>query len=153
MVASAWLIHALSWFIPVVKLGGAHSDIFSPIRGWVAFRVALSPVLPYGGMHTDAWYYSALSVISAATTFLFIVGSPLVAWSGLQRFRRVSAWIATLAFTVNSHWYFLFGSDRKALSVGYFLWWLSFGLLATGLFGLSSDRNVDQTPAGDPHGS
>jgi len=140
IVASAWLVHAVAWFLPVAKLGGAHSDLFGPIRGWIAFRAALSPVWPYESVHSDAWYYSVLSVASAATTVLFIVGSPLVLWCESRRVQRACAWFAAGAFIVNSHWYVLFGADRNQLSVGYFLWWLSFALLAIGLFRLSTEN-------------
>jgi len=125
--------------LPVVKLGGAHSDVFGPIRGWVAFRAALSPIWPYEGVHADAWYYSVLSVASAAMTLLFIVGSPLILWRGSRSVRRACAWVAAGAFLVSSHWYVLFGADRGTLSFGYFLWWFSFALLAAGLFWLSSE--------------
>ena len=82
---------------------------------------------------------AGLSTLSAATTLLFIVGSPLVVWRGSRSVQKTSAWVAAAAFVVNSHWYVLFGSDRKGLSIGYFFWWVSFGLLAVGLFGLSKE--------------
>ena len=138
VIVSAWLAHAVSWFLPVVKLGGSHSGLFGPLRGWIAFRAALSPVWPYEDMHIETWYYSALSVASAITTILFIIGSPWVVRRGSWSALKAYGWVATGAFILNSHWYISFGSDREGLSAGYFLWWLSFGLLAIGLFGLSS---------------
>ena len=139
VIAFAWATHALSWFLPVLK------DPDS-VRGWVAFRLALAPILPYQDLHTGAWYYSALSVASAATTFLFVVGSPFAVWRGSRSVRRACAWVAITAFIVNSHWYVL-DSDwhiGQELRVGYFLWWLSFGLLAIGLCLLSSNSTVNQ---------
>jgi hypothetical protein len=138
VIASAWLIHAVSWFLPVVRL-----DIFGPIRGWTAFGLALSPILQ-GSDRADTWYNLVLPVVSAVTTFLFIVGSPLVVWRASQSVRRACAWVATFAFLLNSHWYILSGSDRKELSVGYFFWWFSFILLAIGLFGISSGSKFDE---------
>ena len=150
-VAFAWLVHIISWFLPVVKLGGQHSELYGPIRGWFAFRVALSPVWPYEDFHMDHWYNSVLSVASAVTTILFIVVSPWVVWRGSRGVRKAFAWVSSAAFILNSHWYILFGSDRKQLSVGYFLWWLSFILLAIGLFGLSRDMEVNGIPARQAH--
>ena len=49
--------------------------------------------------------------------------------------RHASAWIATFAFIVNAYWCVVFG--LKDLKIGYFLWWLSFLLVALGLFALS----------------
>lgn len=54
VIIFAWLLHAISWFLPVAKLGGDHSALFQPIRGWFAFRVALSGVWPFEGIHSDA---------------------------------------------------------------------------------------------------
>jgi len=144
VIGCAWLIHATSWFLPVVKLGGNHSALYGPVRGWIAFRMALLAVWPYEGVHSDAWYYAVLSTVSAATTLMFIVGSPWVVTRGSQTVQNASAWIAATAFLVNSHWYALSGSDRTDLNIGYFLWWLSFALLAIGLFGLSRHHKVDE---------
>jgi len=141
VIAFAWAIYALSWFLPVAKSG---VDVFS---GWDAFHFALTPVLPNSPAHkdvlTDPWYYQVLSVASAATTFMFVVGPPLAVWSGSRLVLRACAWAATTAFIVNTHWYFLW-DIRSDLSVGYFLWWLSFGVLAIGLFRRSSRSTVSQ---------
>ena len=54
-----------------------------------------------------------LFTISTLTTLLFIRGS----------------------FVVNAHWYVLYGgSARQDLRIGFFLWWLSFLLVALGLW-------------------
>jgi hypothetical protein len=138
VISGAWLLHAIAWFLPVVK-GGVTFPHGLP--GWQAFRAAACPVWPYASFHIDEWYYAVLSVISAATTLLFILGSVWVASVGSSTLRRASAWVATSAFIVNAHWYVLFGgSDRKDLRIGYFVWWFSFLFLALGLFGLSTRR-------------
>jgi hypothetical protein len=94
-------------------------------------------VRPYENNEFDAWYYAVLATISAVTTPLFIFGSVWVVLRGTRALRRISAWVATFAFIFNVHWYVLFGSIRKDLRIGYFLWWLSFLLVALGLFALS----------------
>lgn len=129
LIAFAWVVHCASWFLPVLKISGAKS-----IRGWIAFRAALSVIWPYEDLHFDTWYYATLSTFSAVTTLLFVIGSPWVVCCGSRSVRKASALVAALAFIINSHWYILFGSDRKDLSSGYFLWWASFGLLSFGLF-------------------
>jgi hypothetical protein len=137
LISSAWLLHAISWFLPVVK-GGVRFPHGLP--GWQAFRVAACPVWPYADFQTGEWYYAVLSVISAATTPLFILGSVWVVSVGSTSLRRASSWVAASAFMVNAHWYVLFGSDRGDLRIGYFLWWFSFLFLALGLFDLSTRR-------------
>ena len=98
---------------------------------------------PYQGFKIDEWYHAVLSTISAATTPLFILGSVWVVWRGSSTLRRGAAWIATSVFIVNAHWYVLFGSDRKDLRIGYFLWWFSFLFIGLGLFDLSV-RKTDE---------
>jgi hypothetical protein len=127
-----WLLHAVAWFLPVAKDGVTFPH---GLPGWQAFRVAASAVWPYDDFHIDTWYYAILTTISAVTTPLFIFGSVWVVLSGTHVMRRASAWIATFAFIVNAHWCVLFG--LKDLRIGYFLWWLSFLLVALGLFALS----------------
>src|SRR5262249_34105911 len=62
-----------------------------------------------------------------------------VVLSGAHRMlRRAFAWIATFAFIVNAHWCVLSGQEN--LRIGYFLWWLSFLLVALVLFALSPKR-------------
>lgn len=132
LISSAWLLHAVAWFLPVETDGVTFPH---GLPGWQAFRVAASAVWPYDDFHADTWYYATLSTISALTTPLFIFGSAWVVLNGTHVMRRTSAWIATFAFIVNAHWYVL--SGRKDLKIGYFLWWLSFLLVAVGLFALS----------------
>ena len=134
LISVAWLIHAIAWFLPVVKGGMTFPH---GLPGWEAFRVAACAVWPYEGFKTD---HAVLSTMSAVTAPLFILGSVWVVSHGSSTLRRVSAWVATFAFIVNAHWYVLFGSDRKDLRIGYFLWWFSFLLVGLGLFDLSTGK-------------
>jgi len=134
LISVAWLFHAIAWFLPVVN-GGVTFPHGLP--GWQAFRVAACVVWPYEDFKTD---YPVLSTISAVTAPLFIFGSVWVVSRGSSTLRRASAWVVTFAFIVNAHWYVLFGSDRKDLRIGYFLWWFSFLFIGLGLFDLSTRR-------------
>lgn len=137
LISGAWLLHAVAWFLPVVK-----GEVTFPhgLPGWQAFRVAADRVWPYERIRTDEWYHAVLPVISAVTTLLFIFGSVWVVLRGSSTLRRASAWVATAAFIFNAHWYVFFGSDRKELRIGYFLWWFSFLFVGLGLFDLSTRR-------------
>jgi hypothetical protein len=134
LIASAWLIHAAAWFLPVIKGGVTLPD---GLPGWEAFRIASCALWPCRGTTFDTWYGAALSSASSITTILFVLASPWVVLCGLRSLRRASAWAAATAFIVNAHWYVLFGSGRSDLRMGYYLWWLSFLVLAIGLFDLS----------------
>jgi hypothetical protein len=137
LIAGAWLLHAIAWFLPVVREGVTFPH---GLPGWQAFRVAACAVWPYEGTKYVEWYNAVLGTMSAVTTALFILGSVWVVTSGSTTLRRTSAWVATLAFIVNAHWYVLFGSDRADLRIGYFLWWFSFLFVGLGLFDLSTRR-------------
>ena len=125
----------VAWFLPVVREGVTLPD---GLPGWQAFRVAAGAVWPLPDVTIDKWYKAVLFTISAVTTLLFIPASVWAVWSGSRALRQASAWVATSAFVVNAHWYVLYGgSAREDLRIGYFFWWLSFLLLALGLFDLS----------------
>lgn len=141
-ILAAWLIHAAAWFVPVAKYGVRFPK---GLPGWEAFRVACYAIWPEEGFHyaafREAWQdhgAALLATASALTTVLFILGSPWIVWRGSRLFRRASAWIALAAFIINTHWYALgrwnAPPDRSDLRIGYFLWWLSFGVFAFGLF-------------------
>jgi hypothetical protein len=135
LIWAAWFVFAAAWFLPVVKEG---VTLPQGLPGWQAFRVAASAVWPLPDVTIDKWYKAVLFSISAVTTLLFIPGSVWAVRSGSLALRRASAWVATCAFVVNAHWYVLYGaSARQDLRIGYFLWWLSFLLMALGLFDLS----------------
>jgi hypothetical protein len=139
LIWAAWLTQAVAWFVPVI---GEGTSLPQGLPGWQAFRVAFSAVWPYRDAQFETWYNAVLSTISAITTPLFIFGSVWVVWFGSRRVRRVSAWIAAAAFVINAQWYLFvyFGPNPKDLKIGYFLWWVSFLLLAWGLFALSSSK-------------
>src|SRR3974377_1810408 len=158
LIWAALLVFAAAWFLPVVKEG---FTLPQGLPGWQAFRVAASPVWPLVDVSIDKWYKAVLFTLSDVTTLLFIPGSVWAVWSGSRALRQASAWVAASAFFVNAHWYVFYGgfapggvaasafvvnahwyvlyggSARADLRVGYFLWWLSFLLVALGLFDLS----------------
>jgi hypothetical protein len=131
LISGAWLLHAAAWFLPVVK-----DSVRLPegLPGWQAFRLASCAVWPCDGVSFDTWYGVVLSTVSAVTTLLFIFGSPWVVARGSRPLWLASAAAAAIAFIANAHWFVLLESSRSDLRIGYFLWWLSFALLAVGLF-------------------
>lgn len=136
LIAVAWSVHAISWFLPAVR-GIAGGQIDSGIPGWAAFVIASCALRPCTDNQFDSWYNAALSAISVITTVLFVFISPWAALRGSRLVRHACAWVAAAAFAVNTHWFILWGSGRSDLGVGYYLWLLSFGLLSAGVFDLS----------------
>jgi hypothetical protein len=142
LISCAWLLHSAAWLLPVDKDG---VKLPKGLPGWQAFRYAASAVWPIEGVNFETWYYAVLATASAVTTVLFLFGSPWVVWRGSRSRWRASAWAAATSFIVNAHWYVLYGSDRSDLRIGYFLWWLSFALLAIGLFDLVGSHRADES--------
>ena len=135
LILLAWALHLASWFLPVLKA----SDIHPLVPGWKAFRLAACGVWPCEGIQFQTLHHAVLATISVIMTLFFVLCAPWAVLRGSQSLRRLSAWVATIAFVFNAHWIVMFGSQRSLLTIGYFLWWLSFLLLALGLF-LSHDE-------------
>ena len=145
VIATAWLLHTASWFLPAVK-GFLGSRLDHGIPGWDIFLGATCALLPCGSPSADPLYGRALAAAGAITTVLFVLGSPWIVWRASHKLRRAAAFVATVAFVVNCQWYVSYVPDRSDLGVGYFLWCSSFGLLAIGLFLLAgSDSGLEST--------
>jgi hypothetical protein len=147
LISGAWLLHAVAWFLPAIR-GIQGGEIDTTVPGWAAFLYASCAVRPCGASF-DTWHDAVLAAVSVVTTLLFIFGSPWVVSRGSRSVRRASAWIATAAFLINAHWYVLWGPTRSDLGLGYYLWWLSFLILAIALFDPAAGRNAnDLTESG-----
>jgi hypothetical protein len=135
LIAGAWGIHAISWFLPAVRGGLGPRN--ASVSGWEAFLVTATSLLPDRGKPFDPSYQKLLVALSVLSTVLFVFASPWVIWRGSRRLRRASAWAAAAGFVINVQWYLVSLSDKPGVGIGYFLWWWSFALLAIGLFDLS----------------
>jgi len=140
VIATAWLLHAASWFLPAIK-GFLGSRLDRGIPGWEVFLSQTCALRPCGVANADPWYGTAISAAGVVTTLLFVLGSPWTAWRASRKLRHAAAFVATVAFVVNCLWYVFCVPDRSDLGVGYFLWCSSFGLLAIGLFLLAGSNN------------
>ena len=129
-ILAAWALHLISWFVPAVK---PTQEFTKPIPGWKAFRLAGCGVFPCYGIEFQTPHHRVLAGVSAITTAFFLC-SPWLVLRGSRPLRRWSAWFSVAAFLTNIHWIVTFGDQWSALAVGYFLWLLSFFLLAIGLF-------------------
>ena len=140
VIATAWLLHAASWFLPAIK-GFLGSRLDHGIPGWDVFLSQTCALLPCGAKSADPSYGTAISAAGVVTTVLFVLASPWIVWRASRRVHRAAAFVATAAFVVNCQWCVFYVPDRSDLGVGYFLWCSSFGLLAIGLFLLAGANN------------
>lgn len=143
LISGAWLIHAVSWFLPAVR------GVDTNLAGWQAFLLTVWAILlPDRARSFQMSFQVLLQVLSALSTVLFVLVSPWIVGAGSRRWLYASAWVAVAAFIVNVQWYAISLSDKPSVGVGYFLWWGSFALLAIGLFDLARRRS---SPAPQDH--
>lgn len=120
LLAAAVIANIAGWVLPVID----------EYRGWQAFRVALSPVWPYEKFHIPETYLVILSVASALTNALFwVVAIALLRGPSPQR-ARVCLWLAAGATLLDLHWQTTLRENAADLRAGYFVWVVSFALLA-----------------------
>ncbi len=114
------LLFAVAWFLPVHEYGKA---LPQALPGWDAFLVALSPDWHKEDLAHS--YAAALSVASALTNLLPVV--LLLVW--LRRSEtliQLTGWACIVSLGLNAQWFL---NDWSGLRTGYYLWWLSFGVL------------------------
>jgi hypothetical protein len=134
IILIAWTAYVLAWFLPVLR----STDEHGLVRGWLATRLAACGVWRCKGIEFEALHHAVLATISVLTTVVFLC-SPLVVLRGSAKGVRFAAWAATAAFVFNTHWIIIFGPERSQLAIGHYLWWLSFLLLAIGLFSVRDE--------------
>jgi hypothetical protein len=114
------LLFAIAWVIPVHKYG---KPLPETLPGWEAFAVALSP--SWDTEDLAQCYAAALSVASALTNLLVV--TLVFAWlRGGEYLIRLIGWACIISLGLNAQ---LFLNHRSELRMGYYLWWLSFGVL------------------------
>lgn len=121
---AAAVANVLGWVLPVVQ----------DYRGWYAFRVAFSPVLPFEGIQIPSGHLVYLSVASALTNVLFVVVAALLLRGLDRKHARWALWVAAAATLLNLHWPLSMQESRVGLEIGYFVWVVSFLLLTLAAF-------------------
>jgi hypothetical protein len=143
----AWIAaaaFAASWFLPVL----------ADVPGWMAFRFALAPLIPYRDVGPSTWEDSAPQVMSALTNLVFVILFALWAFKQSPR-PGMFVRIALACFLLDLYWFVSAWRDNslKDLLFGYYLWLAAFALLATvaGLIAFASRRTskipTDGTPS------
>ena len=139
--ALAWLAalaFLASWFLPVIE----------DVPGWMAFRYALAPLVPFRDAVAPAWDDNIPQVLSALTNVMFVVLFAL--WIAKQMFRPGMFVRITLACLLLNLYWFVKAWREDALSdllVGYYVWMLAFALLlAVAVITAFADRRTSRTP-------
>jgi hypothetical protein len=119
----AVLAYVVAWFVPVIEGGATLAD--GEVPGVEALLVAIGPLLSLE--LGDSAVLAVLSVISGATNLLFAAGVVLLLRRRDRPHPRLALALAAAAL-VNTMWILV--GDPTELRVGYYLWFLSFPLLA-----------------------
>lgn len=116
VAASAFI---LGWVLPVA----------GEYRGWQAFRVALTPFWPYENFKIDGWHNAILTPASGFTNVLFVLAfADITMWHKVRR--RTIAWLLVAVTALNLYWLVLAGEAISDIAIGYYVWLVSFPLLA-----------------------
>ena len=120
----ALVAHVLGWVLPVIDDGDR------VYRGVHAFRVALSPLVPYEQFHIPAGYRMWLSAGSALTNVVF-VALAVYLWPSVTRSvgNRLGVFVLGAVTLLNLHWPITLRSTPADLESGYYVWVASFVLL------------------------
>jgi hypothetical protein len=128
-----------SWFLPVL----------SDVPGWMAFRYALAPLVPFRDAGNRAWEDDVPQVLSALTNVMYIVLFGL--WLAKQMFRAgLFVRIALALLLLNLYWFVQAWRDPQGLRellFGYYVWIAAFALLlAVAVITAFEARRTSRTP-------
>jgi hypothetical protein len=121
---AASIAFVVSWFLPVIKNGWTFPK---GLPGWQAMRAVLDPLWDHDKLRDRPWF-SALSIASGLTNLVMIAALARLHLTRLASANRWKHWVV-LAAAINASW---MGFDWRDddLRIGYYLWLLSFLLLA-----------------------
>jgi hypothetical protein len=143
LVWTATAAFAASWFLPVLP----------DVPGWMAFRYAFAPLVPYAAAGELALDDSVPHVLSALTNVVFVI---LVAlWVSRQRLRPGTFVRISLACVLlNLYWFVkaVREDGLRDLLIGYYVWEAAFVvILGVAITVAVAGRRTSTTPtAGTP---
>lgn len=141
---AAWLVFVCAFFMPAYRTSPPREfDLGGHVETAPADRVKSEPGLPagfqlkLGGSSLSGW--SAMGAafdgntyaVASATTNVLMILSLLSLWS--TKFAGMFFWVMGATALFNLWWIVALGSDARDLTVGYFVWVLSFAMAAIGL--------------------
>jgi hypothetical protein len=143
LVWTAGAAFAVSWFMPVLE----------DVPGWMAFRYALSPLVPYSAGAELTWEDAVPQVLSALTNVVFVILFAL--WVARQTMRPgLFVRVAIACVLLNLYWFVKAWRehDLNDLLIGYYLWMFAFALmLGVAIIIAAAARRTSTTPtAGTP---
>ena len=124
LVALGWGLFAISFFLPVATDGTTIAD--GQIPGWEALTAALQG------------HVGIFGIVSGLTNLVMLF-TPAVIWIRQRNLALILIGLVAMSALLNS-WWFVGGDARGDLMLGYYMWWLSFAVVAFGLGLLIRER-------------
>ncbi|HEX6638717.1 MAG TPA: hypothetical protein VF033_13750 [Steroidobacteraceae bacterium] len=147
-------VNALAWASAATYLASWFLPVLDGVPGWMAFRYALAPLVPYRDAGDVGWEDGIPQVLSALTNVMFVILFGL--WLMKQMFRPgMFVRLALACVLLNLYWFVMAWRDPAGLSdllYGYYVWMLAFVLmLAVAIITAFASRRTSRTPtAGRP---
>jgi hypothetical protein len=143
------LIAGLAWLSAVAFLASWFLPVLEDVPGWMAFRYALAPLIPFRDAGNAGWEDNVPQVLSALTNVMFVVLFGL--WLSKQMFRPgMFVRIALACLLLDLYWLVLALRDGKGLAdllVGYYVWLAAFVLmLVVAALTAFASRRTSKTP-------
>ena len=114
----------------------------------MAFRYALSPLVPYSAASELTWEDSVPQVLSALTNVVFVILIAL--WVARQMMRPgLFVRISIACFVLNLYWFVKAWRehDLRDLLIGYYVWLFAFALLlGVAILNAVASRRTSTTP-------
>jgi hypothetical protein len=147
------IIPALAWLAVLAFLASWFLPVLEDVPGWMAFRYALAPLIPYRDAVSMHWEDNVPQVLSALTNLVFVILAAL--WAAKQMLRPgLFVRIALACLLLNLYWLVKAWRDDgiAELLYGYYVWLFAFALLlAVAVLTAFAARRTSRTPtAGRP---
>jgi hypothetical protein len=141
LTSLAALAFLASWFLPVLE----------DVPGWMAFRYALAPMIPFRDAVSMPWEENVPQLLSALTNVVFIM---LAALSLAKQMFRPGLFvrIALACLLLNLYWFVKAWRDDGLadLLYGYYVWLSAFALmLAVAVLNAFAARRTSRIPTAD----
>jgi hypothetical protein len=153
-MANQRVIASLVWLSAAAFLASWFLPVLDDVPGWMAFRYALAPLVPYRDAGKQAWEDNVPQVLSALTNVMYLVLFGL--WLAKQMFRPgMFVRLALACVLLNLYWFVQAWRDQRGLAdllYGYYVWMAAFVLLfAASVLTAFEARRTSRTPtAGTP---
>ena len=130
VLRAAAAAYVAAWFTQSVAFQRPFPE---SLPGWSATAVAFAPLSDLSALDSATEWLLAIMMVASALTNALFLAALFVAFRRPYRLTRGLEWAIWGAALLNTHWLLQDHLLHGALRAGYYLWVLSFVLLAAGI--------------------